>query len=497
MIKKISNFQSSIWRYLSLLGMAVLTLTIVSSCAINPATGRGNLVLMGEEGEKEIGAEEHQKVLDSMPLYEDEELLAYVTRVGNDIARVSHRDDLEYHFTIIDSPEINAFALPAGYVYVNRGLLTFINTEAELAAVLAHEIGHITARHAVVQHARTGLANVASTVGGLVTAVATGSGYIGSQISEVTSLWAQTGLSGFGREAELEADTLGAEYLYNAGYDPAAMIDVITVLKNQEDFNRRVSGQGGGYHGLFATHPRNDTRLQEAISNVGKLDTDQIVEVDEEAFRENINGLAVGATQGSQSQDDRNRYYQTLLGYTLVFPSEWDISETTTTVQALGIDKDSLSIEVQRIQDNIEPRVFIREKLGITNLQKSEPLSQYRLIGHTGTVESAGGLERIAVIYLGPRAYIFRGKIANTDKAEEIDGELLASIRTFRAIQRNQAFPGSELRIKYVQASEFFDFATVARTSKIPNYPEQTLRLLNGYYPSGSPEEGDWIKLVE
>ena len=496
--KKANESLNSCPRALGLLGLTVLTLAFVSSCAINPATGQGNLVFMTVGKEKEIGAEEHQKVLDSMPLYDDEELLAYVTKVGNEMALVSHREDLEYEFNIIDSPAINAFALPGGYVYVNRGLLTFINTEAELAAVLAHEIGHITARHAVQQHARTGLANAASSVGGFVAAVATRSGYIGSQISQVTSLWAQTGLSGYGREAELEADSLGAEYLYNAGYDPAAMIDVITVLKNQEDFNRRVSGQGGGYHGLFATHPRNDTRLQEAITNVGNLDTEQVLEMDEESFRRQIEGLVVGPSQGSQTQDDRNRYYQALLGYTLVFPSEWEVSETTTTAKAVGIDDGSLSVGAQRIQDNIEPRVFIIEKLGITDLQKSEALSQYRLRGHTGTAETMeGGLERIAVIYLGARAYIFRGEIANREKADEIDQQLLTAIRTFRAVQRNEVTPDSELKIKYVQASEFFDFATVARNSKIPNYPEQTLRLLNGYYPSGSPNKGDWIKLVE
>jgi predicted Zn-dependent protease len=243
----------------------------LASCAVNPATGNPNLVLMSESREKEIGLEEHEKVLSSMSFLEDEELLAYVRMVGNKAAAVSHRPDLEYTFNIIDSPEINAFALPGGYVYVNRGLLTFMNSEAELAAVLSQEIGHITARHAVQQQARGRLAQTAATVGGFVTAVATGSGYVGNQISEVASIWAQTGLSGFSREHELEADSLAAEYLVKAGYDPAAMIEVIAVLKNQEDFNRLVSNTSGGYHGLFATHPRNDTRLQQAIAQVGNI----------------------------------------------------------------------------------------------------------------------------------------------------------------------------------------------------------------------------------
>lgn len=480
----------------ALLGLALLTL---QSCAVNPATGQPNLVLMTENREKEIGLEEHEKVMASMPVYEDEELQAYINDIGNRLVAVSERPDLGFTFTLIDSPEINAFALPGGYVYVNRGLITFTNSEAELAAVIGHEIAHITARHAVQQQARTGVARAASTVGGIVTAVATGSGYIGSQVSQVTSIWAQAGLSGYGREAELEADQLGAEYLHRAGYDPAAMIEVITVLKNQEDFRRRVTGQGGGYHGLFATHPRNDTRLQQAIASVGELDQEQVREVDHAVFRKHIDGLVVGESNASQTRDDRNRYYQNLLGYTMVFPPEWEVTETPTTATATGPGQDYLRVEVQRLTANIQPRVFIRDKLGIANLQKSEDLNQYRLIGHTGVIESPAGneLERVAVIYMGPRAYILRGRAVNAETLEETDDLLLASIRTFRAIQRGEMVPGGEVKIKFVQASEYFDFATVARSSRIAEFPEETLRLLNGYYPAGTPEAGEWIKLVE
>jgi len=471
----------------------------LTSCAVNPATGSANLVLMSESREKEIGLEEHEKVLASMPLFEDEELLAYVREVGNKAAAVSHRPNLEYTFNIIDSPEINAFALPGGYVYVNRGLLTFMNSEAELAAVLSHEIGHITARHAVQQQARGRIAQTAATVGGFVTAVATGSGYVGSQISEVASIWAQTGLSGFGRENELEADSLAAEYLVKAGYDPAAMIDVITVLKNQEDFNRLVSNNSGGYHGLFATHPRNDTRLQQAIAQVSDISGNQITQTDNTLFRERLDGLVIGQSQRSQTQDARNRYYQALLGYTVVFPDEWQIDETTTTVTASNAEQGTIRIEAQRIQENIEPRLFIRDKLGISQLQKSEKLEQYRLLGHTGVAVSpeTGNTQRIASIYLGPRVFTFRAEITDADSIDEIDEELLASIRTFRAIQQGEISSGTEAKIKFVQASEFFDFAVVAQSSRIANYPEESLRLLNGYYPRGTPEAGEWVKLIE
>lgn len=476
----------------------LLVVSGLTSCAVNPATGGANLVLMSESREKEVGAEEHAKVLASQPVYQDEALLAYVTEVGNRVAAASHRPDLEYTYTIIDSPAINAMALPGGYVYVNRGLLTFINTEAQLAAVIAHEIGHITARHAVQQQARGRLASVAAQVGGFVTAVATGSGYAGSQISQVASIWAQTGLSGFGRDMELEADSLGAEYLLKAGYEPAAMIDVVTVLKNQEDFNRRVSGSSGSYHGLFATHPRNDTRLKEAIEAVGQLEEAEATLQDNTALRERLDGLIVGESAGSRQQDERNRYYQNLLGYTLVFPDEWSVSETTTTVTAANQGVAELRVEARRLSKNIEPRVFLREELGISDLQKSEALNQYRLIGHTGlTTSESGRPERVAAIYFGSRVFIFRGEIERGDDIDAVDQAMLESIRTFRAIQNGETLLGSELKIKYVQASEFFDFAVVAQSSRIANFPEETLRLLNGYYPRGTPEAGEWVKLVE
>lgn len=483
----------------AILACMLCMLPFLTSCAVNPATGSTNLVLMSESREKEIGLEEHEKVLSSMPLFEDEELLNYVREVGNKAAAVSHRPDLEYTFNIIDSPEINAFALPGGYVYVNRGLLTFMNSEAELAAVLSHEIGHITARHAVQQQARGRIAQTAATVGGFVTAVATGSGYVGNQISEVASIWAQSGLSGFGREHELEADSLAAEYLVKAGYDPAAMIDVITVLKNQEDFNRLVSGNSQGYHGLFATHPRNDTRLQQAIAQVGSISGNEITEVDNTKFRQSLDGLVIGQSQRSQTADTRNRYYQALLGYTVVFPDAWQIDETTTTVTASNAGQGSIHIEAQRIQENIEPRLFIRDKMGIEALQKSEKLEQYRLLGHTGIAVSpeTGNPVRVAAIYLGPRVFTFRAEITNSAAVEEIDEQLLATIRTFRAIQRGETAAGTEAKIKFVQASEFFDFSVVAQSSRIANYPEETLRLLNGYYPRGTPEAGEWIKLIE
>ena len=490
------SFRTGRW---PLAALCLAALMLLDACAVNPATGTPNLVLMSSSGEKEIGLEEHEKILQSVILYDDEVLNEYVIEIGNRVALAGDRPNLEYQFFLIDSPEINAFALPGGYVYVNRGLINFLNSEAELAAVLAHEVAHITARHSVQQHARNTLARTAAQVGGIVTAVATGSGYVGSQISSVASIWAQAGLSGFGREHELEADRLGAEYLRDAGYDPMSMIDTLTVLKNQEDFQRLTSNRGGGYHGLFASHPRSDQRLQQTIAQVRDFDPQATFNTDDSRFREVTEGLIVGESRLAKTNETRNRYYQTLLGYTLVFPDNWLVTETTTTVTATAPGQGLLKVEAQRLQSSKAPRDFLVDRLHGSTLEKSEALGQFRLIGHTGIAlnPDTGGKERVAAMYFGPRAYLIRGELPPGAGSEEADALLLESIRSFRPIERGEIALAQELRIRYVVVDEDFDFAVAASNSKISEYPEETLRLLNGYYPIGSPEPGEWVKLIE
>lgn len=129
------------WLLLLLLGVGAL-----GGCAVNPATGKSDFVMMSEQQELGMGARYNQEILKQFPRYNDEKLQAYVQRVGERVARSSHRSNLQYHFTVIDSPDINAFALPGGYIYIHRGLIAYLGSEAELAAVLGHEVGHVTAR---------------------------------------------------------------------------------------------------------------------------------------------------------------------------------------------------------------------------------------------------------------------------------------------------------------------------------------------------------------
>lgn len=472
-------------RHLNSCIYSVCSLFLLISCASNP-TGGIDFVTMSESREIELGSELNQQILQESPVYQDQQLQAYVDEIGQKLAAVSHRPDIDYTFTVIDSPDINAFALPGGFIFINRGLMLYLNTEDQLAAVLGHEIGHVTARHSVRQQAASQTNNVLAGV--LV--VATGV----SSLGETSSLLGGALLSGYGRDMELESDGLGAEYLANAGYDPMAMVEVIGVLKNHEDFTKRTSSGAVSYHGVFATHPRNDTRLQEVVGRANELSAENESSVDPQKFRDITNGLTLGQSTQLAGSDARNRYYQNLLNYTVVFPDDWSWNETTTTLNASSAD-DALSfnIRVQRLQENKEPRLFIQEDLGLTGLQKTEALSQFGLQGYSGI--NPADNSRLGVIYYGPRAFIMTGIPANGMLSDENDAILLEAIRSFRPIAANERNIADPISIEYVR-SDGKTYAQLAAENPFDPNAEDLLRLYNGDYPSGQPSAGEWIKIV-
>ena len=228
-----------------------------------------------------------------MGVHQDLELQEYVQRVGEKLAAVSERPELEWHFTIVDTDDVNAFATMGGYVYISRGILPYFENEADLAAVLGHEIGHISAEHLKKQQHKGMLSGLASAA----TAIFTGM----PALADLTNMAGQAIISGYGREAELEADRLGARYLAKAGYDPHAMIHVISTLKDQDTFEReraRLEGREPRiYHGVFASHPSNDTRLQQAVASAGQNEAAATGNTQNaEGFLQAVEGLPVGSS---------------------------------------------------------------------------------------------------------------------------------------------------------------------------------------------------------
>lgn len=437
------------------------------------------------------GREMHEQIVATTTLVEGKPA-DYVNQVGQRIARYSDKPDLHFTFTVIDNPVINAFALPDGYIYVHRGLLNYLNSEAQLAAVLAHEVGHVTANH----HSRQRRAQVGSSIMAGLLAVLTRS----AEVGEASAMWGASMVSGYGRDMELEADEVGSRYLRNAGYDPQAMIEVISLLKDQERLERKRALEAGRepqfYHGLFATHPRNDQRLREVVSKAGKLPPSTSAERKVNAFRLATEGMVWGENL-DQRRLPENVYLNEELAFMMYFPRGWQHSTTAPLVSANNSAGNARFKVTALPRTRDTPSQFIKKQLQIPLLKKSTALVQSQLIGHTGLVPGNNGQpdQRLAVLYYGYRAFVFRGKADSNDILQEVDEDFSAIIGSFRPVSK-RALTQETRTIHYVRATENTTFARLAEHLRLGKFGEDELRILNNFYPVGEPEPGQWIKII-
>lgn len=227
-------------KYLSVLSY-ILGVVILGGCAINPVSGRPDVVLTSVAQERTIGLEESQKIEKTMGLVNDPTLTGYVDQVGQRLAKHSPRQDVAYHFHVVEMVEPNAFALPGGYVYVSRGLLTLLNSEDELANVMGHEIGHVAARHAVQR--MTAAAPLGILTG--ITSFATGivSSTLGKAVSDVGGFANSAILAPYGRGQEREADEVGLAMAARSGWNPKAMSTMLRTLEREQTFERGAPGK--------------------------------------------------------------------------------------------------------------------------------------------------------------------------------------------------------------------------------------------------------------
>lgn len=273
----------------------LLSASIFTGCSVNPVSGKKDFVLMSEQQEVSLGTGLNKEIIKQYKPYNNPALQAYVNNLGQQLAQRSHRNNIRYHFMVVDDPSVNAFALPGGYIYISRGLMAYLNSEAELAGVLGHEIGHVTARHSARQHSR-------ETVSSLLVSVI-GNKYGGKDLLNTVMT---ASVRGFGRDHELQADRLGAEYLARVGYQPQNMIDVVGVLKDQEEFSKYLARSEGkqppSYHGLYSTHPSNDKRLQEVIKAADRFPSAGTRGENRSAYLQRIQGMTFDIDKNQKGQ---------------------------------------------------------------------------------------------------------------------------------------------------------------------------------------------------
>lgn len=311
---------------------AILGLAFLTSCAVNPATGTRQLTLMTESQEIQMGREADPDIVASMGEYPDPALQDYVQALGQDLAARSERPELPWTFRVLDDPLINAFALPGGYIYVTRGILAYLGSEAELAGVLGHEIGHVTARHSVNQISRAQLAQLGLGVGMVLAPEL--QRFEGVANASLGLLFLK-----FGRDDEHQADELGVRYMGRMGYDPTQLSGVMEMLG-------RVTSGGGSERApeWLSTHPNPENReeniLQMAREAEVAADPPRVVR---DEFLNRLDGLIFGPNP-REGFFRESQFYHPDMRFQMEFPIGWKTANLQQAVQAVSPQEDALVV---------------------------------------------------------------------------------------------------------------------------------------------------------
>jgi len=440
------------------------------------------------------GEEMYREFIEQDQIYADEVWQTYVQKIGQRLVEHSDDPDGEFYFYVLDISAVNAFALPDGYIFVNRGLLAFLESEDQLAAVLGHEIAHVTAAHARRRNLLSAFGNVAGFIG----AVFTGRG----EIMDVTNTAVATLVSGYGRDMELEADEIGGGTLARAGYNPYAMIEVIMVLKDNELFSRQVAGQPQNYHGLFASHPKNDKRLHDAVEKALSVLPEQTAEPVGD-FWSHLDGLVYG-NQASAGIVKDHAFYHAGLRFVVEFPQGWDVSNTTSRVMGrdpAGTGKGYITLQRQEPPEKEQtPKQYVTDTLKRDDVTGGEELEVNGYPVFIGTLDASktkSAASLIAVLVKDGGVYLFKGEAGEGADVDAFGRAFRATVESFRDLTPADLRLANDQRIKVIEATPDDSYRSLAAKSSIKGHGEETLRLINGDHPNGEPRPGDLVKIVQ
>jgi predicted Zn-dependent protease len=358
----------------------VLALVAMVACATNPVTGNREFNFMSEAQEISIGRDSHAQVEAEMGFYDDEALQNYVSGIGLEIARSSERPDLPWTFTVVDETGVNAFAVPGGFIYLTRGILAFLGDEAELAGVLGHEIGHVTARHSAQQYTSQVLGSVGLLAGAIFAPQLT-------QLLDLGGSALGVLLLRYGRDDELQADALGARYIAANNWDPAGVQGMLSTLGRIDE----ARGEDRGVPNWLSTHPEPLSRVSELAPVVNELRADRFNFItDREEYLGYIDGMVYGDNP-DEGITRGNRFLHKPLRFQMDFPIGWEIQNSPTQVLAKAPGANVFLL----LQDaDAPPDVPLR-----TVATRSMTTAGFRILN--GGSESINGLDAFVGIYQG------------------------------------------------------------------------------------------------
>jgi predicted Zn-dependent protease len=351
-----------------------------SGCATNPATGANQLMLVSEDQEIAMGRQADTAVIATVGLYPDAVWQRYIQQFGARLAATSERPNLPWTFRVVDDPAVNAFALPGGFVYVTRGLLAHLTSEAELASVVGHEIGHVTARHTAAEMSKQQLMGLGLAVGSMVSSQV--AKYAGTANQALGILYLK-----FSRDDESQADQLGLRYMRRANFDPRQMPEVFRMLDRLS-----AAGGGGRLPTWLETHPSPGNRVAAINAQIAALPQDfSGTSVNRDSYERLLDGLVFGINP-RQGYFTGNQFFHPDLRFQFTFPAGWTTNNGAQAVVAVSSGQDA-AIELSQAAEpsaDAAARAFLSQQ-GITS-------------GSSGRVSLAGGVQGVSASFAAATA---------------------------------------------------------------------------------------------
>jgi predicted Zn-dependent protease len=468
--------------------------------ATSPATGRQFLSPVSEQQEASLGAEEHPKILAEFggPYAEKPDLTAYVDRLGQSVAAKAERTDVRYTFTILNTEEINAFALPGGYVYITRGLLALGNNEAEIAGVLGHEIGHINARHTAERMGQQQVVSVLGTLG-VLAGTALG-GDVGGQLA--TGLAQQGGsayLGQYSQSQEFEADSLGVRYLARASYDPQAMSTFLDSLDNDTHLEAKLAGNesAADAYSMSQSHPRTPERVQRAIAEANVPVADPVLNRDQ--YLRQIDGLLWGPDP-REGVIDGQTFIHPALRFAFDAPEGFILKNTPDAV--IGKSNDAV------MQFDLAPQAPAGALDGyvasgwvpgakIANVQSFQVNG---MDAATGLTSGKIGNTAVAVRLVAMRRdanTVFRFMFGATPESfNDLDASFMDAARSLRSVTPEQAGQYRPRRIRVVNVESGDTVASMTARMQVPEDKAGWFRVINHLPDGATLKAGQKVKLI-
>lgn len=488
------KFGCGTWKHIRLALIPLFVMGALSFSAPVKADLFDNLFSIFEPSDdREIGAKQHPQVVAQYGgEYMKEGLNDYVLDIGLRLAFVSEMRDLPWRFTILNSPVVNAFALPGGYVYITRGLLALANNEAEVAGVLAHEIGHVTARHGAARQSRaTGI----GLIGALAT-VLTGSSVVQELGQQLGGLY----VAGYSRDQEYEADQLGVKYLGLAGYPREAMADFLKRMDAQTEYMAALTGNSaGGSFDFFASHPQTDDRIGRASASAAANSDD----LDREYGRSRYLSVIDGMLYGDDPKEGIIRGREFLhpeLRFKFSAPEGFQLINSSRAVYAVDGKGDQMVFDLGKLSSPGQSMADYLKNVWLAKLQvpsvsttevRGSPAAVTRL-----TLEQSGQkiyLTAAVIDFGGDRVARFIYQTTNPDAA--LQNRFTESYNSFRPLDSAEAAAIKPILMEIETVSEKTDIDTIlAGMADVSQDKKALFILLNPSFENGMPPVGQPYK---